>query len=133
MPPGLVLGPLLFVIYINNVVNIVCKSVGATKIGDLVDSDEEWRTGPRSVGRWQMEFNSDKCEVMYFGVSNQDKTLRGASVATFQLRGKFLSGMSCQRKFIGHVIGAELGHSAYRLLHHSITANLSFRLNPIET
>ena len=85
VPQGLVLGPLLFVIYINNLdenlVGMVSKFADDTKIGDIVDSEGGYlglqqdldQLGQWAV-EWQMEFNLDKCEVMHFGRSNQGRT-----------------------------------------------------------
>ena len=65
VPPGSVLGPLLFEIYINdldeNVQGMISKFVDDTKIGGIVDSEEGYqklqqdldqlRSGPRN-GKW---------------------------------------------------------------------------------
>ena len=78
IPQGSVLGPLLFVIYINdlneNLAGMVSKFADDTKIGGTVDSEEGYLGMQRDLDQlgqwadeWQMEFNLDKCEVMYFG------------------------------------------------------------------
>ena len=85
VPQGSVLGPLLFVIYINdlneNLRGMVSKFADDTKIGGIVDSEEGYLGLQRDLGQlgqwtdeWQMEFNLDKCEVMHFGRSNQGRT-----------------------------------------------------------
>ena len=77
VPQGLVLGPLLFVIYINdldeNLGGMVSKFADDTKIGGIVDSEEGDLGLQRDLDQlgqwadeWQMEFNLDKCEVMQF-------------------------------------------------------------------
>ena len=79
------LGPLLFVIYINdlneNIGGMVSKFADDTKIGGIVDSEEGYLGLQRDLdqlGRWadewQMEFNLDKCEVMHFGRLSQGRT-----------------------------------------------------------
>ena len=72
VPQGSVLGPLLFVIYINDIDEVVnsklLKFADDTKIFDKVNSVEEvenLRTDLRSLvswsKEWQMLFNLDKC------------------------------------------------------------------------
>ena len=84
VPQGSVLGPLLFVIYINdldeNIGGMVSKFADDTKIGGIVDSEEGYlglqmvldQLGQRA-DKWQMEFNLDKCKVMHFVRSNQGR------------------------------------------------------------
>ena len=87
VPQGSVLGPLLFVIYINdlddNVVNWISKFADDTKIGGVVDSEEGFQSLQRDLDqlekwaeKWQMEFNADKCEILHFGRTNQSRTYR---------------------------------------------------------
>ena len=81
VPQGSVLGPLLFVIYINdlddNVQGMVSKFADDTKIGGIVNSEdgvsrlqEDIDELVRWASKWQMEFNPDKCEVIHFGRNN---------------------------------------------------------------
>ena len=85
VPQGSVLGPLLFVIYINdldeNLGGMVSKFTDDTKIGGIMDSEEGYLGLQQDLDQlgqwadeWQMEFNLDKCEVMHFGRSNQGRT-----------------------------------------------------------
>eukprot|EP00061_Rhincodon_typus_P009006 g32134.t1 len=78
---GSVLGPLLFVVYINdleeNVAGLINKFADQTKIGGVVDSEEDCQRIQQNIEqleawaeKWQMEFNLDKCELMYFGRSS---------------------------------------------------------------
>jgi len=82
VPQGSVLGPLLFIMYINDIDDCVAgkilKFADDTKIFHTVHSDEdvsalqfdmcnlvEWSK------EWQMLFNADKCKVMYMGYNNK--------------------------------------------------------------
>ena len=78
VPQGSVLGPLLFLIYINDleesVSGEVFKFADDTKIvrqvGYRVECDDMQRDLDLMVewaDRWQMEFNVDKCKVMHIG------------------------------------------------------------------
>ena len=73
VPPGSVLGALLFVIYINDLdENMVSKFADDTKIDGIVDSEGsylqlQWDLDQLGqwADEWQMEFNLDKCEVIH--------------------------------------------------------------------
>ena len=80
-PQGLVLGPLLFLIFINdldlNITSSVFKSADDTKIiGTVKDSTDSERlqadvdTLYQWAGTWQMKFNISKCKVMHLGRRN---------------------------------------------------------------
>eukprot|EP00061_Rhincodon_typus_P000477 g11833.t1 len=77
-----VLGPLLFVFYINdldeNVQGMNSKFADDAKIGGIVDNEEGYQKLQQDrdqlgkwAKKWQMEFNIDKCEVLHFGKSHQ--------------------------------------------------------------
>jgi len=78
---GSVLGPLLFVTYINdleeNLSGFISNFTDDSKVGGIGDSDEDRQRIQQDIDRletwaerWLMEFNPDKCEVMHFGRSN---------------------------------------------------------------
>ena len=94
VPQGSVLGPLLFLIYINDLdtdlVSRISKFADDTKLGiNAADSasieglrQDLVRVGDWSV-RWQMPFNTDKCHVLHVGGRNprEDYVLLGNPVA----------------------------------------------------
>jgi len=81
IPQGSILGPLLFVIYVNdidiNINNVILKFVDDTKIfAAVADSNdvELLRSDLRRLYEWSydwlMFFNIDKCKVLHFGSNN---------------------------------------------------------------
>ena len=106
VPQGSVLGPLLFVIYINdldeNLIGMVSKFADDTKIGGMVDSEEGYLQLQRDLDqlgqwadKWQMDFNLDKCEVMHSGRLNQGRT--------YSVNGRALGRVTEQRDLGVHV------------------------------
>jgi hypothetical protein len=83
VPQGSVLGPILFLIFINDLdsvveeVDIVRKFADDTKMGHRVDNMEGRERLQEAINKlvewsvkWGMEFNIKKCKVMHFGHNN---------------------------------------------------------------
>ena len=83
VPQGSVLGPLLFLLYINdldeevNMIDLVKKFADDTKIGQSMATDEDRQKLVMALRNlhswaetWGMEFNAGKCKVMHFGINN---------------------------------------------------------------
>ena len=79
VPQGSVLGPLLFIIYINDIdcsiVSELSKFADDTKLFGEVSSQDQvgkLQSDLRKLSQWSedwlMLFNVDKCKVMHFGV-----------------------------------------------------------------
>ena len=81
VPQGSVLGPCLFLIYINDIdLNIsgeMLKFVDDTKVICPIEKEENGATLQADLdklldwsNKWQMQFNLEKCKVMHFGYNN---------------------------------------------------------------
>ena len=81
VPQGSVLGPVLFLIYINdvgdNMTSFVSKFADDTKVGHKVQSLLDRKEIQNDLNalvtwtkKWDMEFNRDKCKVMHVGPNN---------------------------------------------------------------
>ena len=81
VPQGSVLGPILFLIYINdldfNIQNCFLKFVDDTKLFGSVTSTGDQLLMQNDLSKlwswsvdWQMLFNIDKCKVIHFGHKN---------------------------------------------------------------
>ena len=83
VPQGSVLGPLLFIIFINlfdhelGILEILSKYADDTKVGGVVDEPEQIENLQIVLNRimqwvdtWQMIFNKEKCHVMHLGRKN---------------------------------------------------------------
>ncbi len=78
---GSVLGPLLFIIYINDIGSGVTKNISKladdTKIGRTIRTGEDARALQEDLNklsawsdRWQINFNINKCSVLSIGTRN---------------------------------------------------------------
>ena len=86
VPQGSVLGPVLFVIFINDIdeglVNRIWKFADDTKVLGRVSNPKEiseLRDDAKKLvewsQKWQMEFNVEKCKVMHVGSKNPRVTM----------------------------------------------------------
>jgi hypothetical protein len=84
VPQGSILGPLLFIIYINGIdegiASDILKFADDTKIFGEVGSfesvsklKEDLRVLCEWADTWQMKFNTVKCKVMHFGANNMEE------------------------------------------------------------
>jgi hypothetical protein len=116
VPQGSVLGPLLFVVFINDIdeavtyVNVIKKFADDTKVGQRMASQEDRQTLQKALDdlcdwadRWGMEFNIPKCKVMHMGHQNPEHK--------FSMRGKELEA-TCEEKDIGVAVTSNLKPSA---------------------
>ncbi|MGH0123268.1 UNVERIFIED_CONTAM: hypothetical protein FKN15_021008, partial [Acipenser sinensis] len=81
VPQGSVLGPLLFLIYINDldsgIVSKLIKFADDTKIGGVANTAEAAKVIQNDLDSiqkwadtWQMKFNREKCKVLHAGIKN---------------------------------------------------------------
>ena len=114
VPQGSVLGPLLFLIYINDLdnglISRVSKFADDTKLGTNAADPEAVRNLQRDLAAisewsnvWQMPFNLDKCHVLHAGTANQEEN--------YSLLGSALSSVDKERD-LEVVITADLKSSA---------------------
>jgi len=113
VPQGSVLGPLLFIIYINDIdegiVSRISKFADDTKLGSDVSTPEkveQLQIDLQKLGewseKWQMPFNAAKCKVMHIGYRNPQ--------SQYFLQGKALESTDSE-KDLGVVITSDLKFS----------------------
>ena len=110
VPQGSVLGPILFLIYINDIDNdLVCKIskfADDTKIGNKASTllqRQQIQTDLNKLvewaDRWQMNFNINKCKVLHLGNRNQK--------AQYNMNGIQLNAVD-KEKDLGVIITSDL-------------------------
>ena len=118
VPQGSVLGPTLFVIFINpldlvvdNLASILSKFADDTKVGCEVNSEEDRLLLQDDIDclmiwaeEWQLEFNASKCKVLHLGKKNKQfsYTMGGHAPG-----GQILEVTKCERD-IGVLISNDL-------------------------
>ncbi len=94
---GYVLGPVLFIIYINDIDvglnNFISKSADDTKIGNSIIDDrdrlkiqENLRKISQWSESWEMAFNVNTCHILHVGIRNQkfDYEMNGVKLESVQ-------------------------------------------------
>lgn len=113
VPQGSVLGPLLFLIYINDldvgISSKISKFADDTKIASTVQGAQDNYRIQRDLNRliawadrWQMEFNAKKCQVMHLGRDNRN--------FSYEMEGCWLEAVE-EEKDLGVVVDRALRFS----------------------
>ena len=82
IPQGSVLGPLMFVVFINDLPDIVASTAKIfaddtklfrtiTSVQDHITLQEDLQKLSEWAAKWSMKFNYDKCKVLHLGKANQ--------------------------------------------------------------
>ena len=120
---GSVLGPVLFLIYINDLEagisnsSRVLKFADDTKLYRKVDSSNDQTLLQRDLdslcrwaGDWQMSFNVSKCKLMHVGKRNQSfgYVMEGQSLEKSSTEKDLSVFLSCDLKSASHCINANV-------------------------
>ena len=130
VPQGSVLGPVLFLVYINDLVNNLESTASLfaddAKIYRVLKTDEDPEVLQRDLQRledwsnsWLLTFNTSKCKTMHIGRSNQQ--------ADYQLNGSRLE-KSTEEKDLGMWVSDDLKSSVHVA---KVTAKANSRLGII--
>ncbi len=97
VPQGCVLGPVLFIIYVNDIDvglnNFISKFADDAKIGNSIVDDrdklnlqEDLRKISQWYERWEMPFNVSKWHIIHGGTRNQkfDQKMKGVELSSVQ-------------------------------------------------
>ncbi len=116
MPQGSILGPVLFIVHINDIdlvlkmITLLRKFADDTKLGQVVGTVEQVQRLQQALDalitwadQWGMEFNIKKCKVMHMGHNNPKNN--------YNMKGQVLESTK-EEKDIGVMISEDLRPSA---------------------